>query len=1516
LDIDSWLGRIGLAQYAEIFRANDIDIELLGRLTNDDLKDIGVASFGHRKKLLEAIAELGSAPAASPAPSPVVPAPIPATVAPPPISASVEAAGERRYLTVMFCDLVDSTGIAAQLDAEEWRDLVSAYLEAASAAVTEMGGHVAKKLGDGLLALFGYPVAQENDAERAVRAALSIQRALAELNRKNAGSGKPELCARIGLETGPAVVDAAGEIYGDVANVTARVQALAEPGAVLVTARVQRQVAGLFVAEERGTHTLKGVPEPTALFRLVRASGGGRRSSARQLTPLVGREDEMTMLLRRWERARQGDGQLVMIVGEPGLGKSRLIEEFHARLREVPHTWVEWSCSQLLQNTPLHPIAEWGRQRFGGSDVPAERRLAELEGSLTQVKLDPAENAPLLAPLLDIPLPKDRALILAPEELRRRQLAALSNWVMAGAKVQPVVLAFEDLHWADPTTLDVLRGIAERGALAPLFIVATTRPEFRPPWGMRSHHGTISLAPLDRAQVRGMVAELSARHALPRDVVEDVAARTGGVPLFVEEVTRLLLERGEQGGGIQAIPPTLQQSLMARLDRLGPAREVAQIGSVIGRGFSYALLRDVAGMEDAPLQAALEKLAEADIVLVQGLPPESDYRFKHALIQDAAYENLLKSRRQVLHRRVAEILRDRFAATAAAEPEALAYHFTQTGMADAAIEWWGKAGDQALRRSAFQEAISHLGKAIEMADKATGTVTPRAVPEAAAASQRLKLQTAYGNALLQARGQHSPETQEAFSRARELAGVEEPLQRFSSYYGLWVGGYVRSEKTTMVEAAEAMLKESESRPESAEACIAHRVYGATCWVTGSDAETAKRHLEKALALYDPERDRDLAYRFAQDIGVSALVYLSLVQWVLGESDRSHATMTEALAHAAKINHVPTLVYTNLHAAWLEMIRLDPGRCKPPAEAALAAAREHGLKLWTLLAPQMVAWSNACSTHESADCEQMRRSIADANAQNLFWGEHVGLPLLAECEAAAGQLDSAQATIERSIAETQRTAVRFFEAENYRIRGEILLKRDPASTAPAEEAFLTAIAVAQQQKARSFELRAALALAKLYQSTGRAADADTVLAPALEGFSPTPEFPEIAEAQALIAALAKSDEVKNEADRRQRRFRLQTAYSNALLHGRGMAPPETTAAFAKARELAASISDPAERFSVYYGLWVGPHIRAELAPLREVAEAFLADAERFPGSPEAGIAHRLLGSTCWDQGDYIGARPHLEQALAIYDHERDFHLSASFGYDPGVANKFYLGMVVWALGEVDRGARLVEDSLILALRGGHVPTIALARFYVCVFAAVRGDPDRAAPHAQALLDVEVAHDLPNWLGFANFHLAWAAWRRNPQAIAEMRAGLALEREIDFRLMQPLYGTLLAEVEAEAGQPDAGLRTVDEQLAAIEQTGERWFEAEVHRARGEILLKRAPTNTAPAEQAFLIAIAIAQQQKSRSFELRAAMSMARLWRDLGKRDEARNLLAPVYGWFTEGFDTLDLMEAKALLDELHA
>jgi class 3 adenylate cyclase/tetratricopeptide (TPR) repeat protein len=855
--IADWLEKLGMSEYAQRFAENDIDFTILADLTDQDLEKIGIASLGNRRKILRAIAALKDGSAAAVI-TPVVPIPV-ATAPPMP---AAEVLGERRYLSVMFCDLVGSTSISAQLDAEEWRDLVGAYLDAAMAAVEGMGGHVAKKLGDGLMALFGYPLAQENDAERAARAALSIQRALAEVNRKNADAGKPALNARIGIESGPVVVDATGEIYGDAPNIAARVQALAEPGTVVMTARVQRQVAGLFVVEERGTHELKGVPEPVTLYRLVRASGGGRRVGQRRLTPLVGREEETAMLMRRWERARQGDGQLVMIVGEPGLGKSRLIEEFHPRLREVPHTWVEWSCSQLLQNTPLHPIADWGRQRFGGADIPAEQRLADLENTLALVKLDPAENAPLLAPLLDIPLPQDRAPTLEPEVLRRRQLTALTNWVMAGARTQPAILALEDVHWADPTTLDVLRGIAERGALAPLLVLITARPEFRPPWGMRSHHSTISLTPLDRSQVRHMVGELAARNALPKEVVDGLTERTGGVPLFVEEVTRLLLERGEQGG-MEAIPPTLQQSLMARLDRLGSAREVAQIGAVIGRGFSYPLIRAVADMDDTVLQTALERLAEADILLVQGLPPESEYRFKHVLIQDAAYENLLRSRRQFLHRRVGQTIESRFAEIAESQPELIAQHYTAAAMPEQAIPYWMKAGERALARSAYREPLAYFDRALTLA---------RSLPESPARTRQI-LDLLFLLGETHSRNRNVSEALQTFKEAFELArAVDSPADLARAAVGATVAetftGARALESRPLMEAALAALGEAETVERSR--LLSQFSY--QLWMSGN--------FERADAL--SHQALDLARRLGDSSALYHALYCRLLAFTLGE----------------------------------------------------------------------------------------------------------------------------------------------------------------------------------------------------------------------------------------------------------------------------------------------------------------------------------------------------------------------------------------------------------------------------------------------------------------------------------------------------------------------------------------------------------------------------------------------------------------------------------------------------------
>ncbi len=868
----------------------------------------------------------------------------------PPREAPRQSGAERRHLAVLFCDLVGSTGISASLDAEDWRDLVGGYLDAASEAVAQMGGQVAKKLGDGIMALFGHPIAQENDAERAVRAALSIQRALGEMNRRNAGSGRPELVARIGIAAGAVVVDSAGEIFGDAPNIAARVQALAEPGTVLITARVQRQVAGLFVAEDEGARELKGVSAPVQLFRIVRASGGGRRGGARALTPFVGREEELAMIARRWERALAGEGQLALIVGEPGLGKSRLIEEFHARLKETPHTWVGWSASQLLQNTAMHPIAEWGRQRFG-ADAPADERLADLEGTLRLIGLDPAEHAPLLAPLVDIPLPPGRAASLPPEELRRKQLAALTAWVLAGARSQPVVLAFEDLHWADPTSLDL----------------------------MRAHHSVISLTPLDGTQVARMVAEISTRHALSKEVIEGVNARTGGVPLFVEEVTRLLLERGVEGG-VQAIPPTLQQSLAARLDRLGPAREIAQIGAVLGRDFAYALLASVAavddrgqgGLSEAALRSGLDRLADADLLFVEGAPPEANYRFKHALIQDAAYDSLLRSRRQALHRRAAEVLRDD-PERAAAVPEIIAHHFTEARLDDLAIEWWGKAGDQALRRSAFQEAIAHLGKAIELADKAAPARETR-TPELDA--QRLKLQSDYGRAVAWSRGFGADETKAAFARARELAVAGgESSQRAATHYGVWVGHLVRAEMSLAREAAETFLSEMRGGGPSALLATAHRCLGMTAWLQG-DYAGSRPNLEAAIGMSNPDREREGRKTFGQDTSIIATCYLAQVMWQIGEAGRSRELIAGALQKAEASGHLPTQVNAIDMAAILEVARGDVEAARPLAVRMGQLAAGPGLTLYSSSATLILSWCNARSNGAAVAAERMRAAIAE------------------------------------------------------------------------------------------------------------------------------------------------------------------------------------------------------------------------------------------------------------------------------------------------------------------------------------------------------------------------------------------------------------------------------------------------------------------------------------------------------------------------------------------------------------
>jgi hypothetical protein len=720
-------------------------------------------------------------------------------------------------------------------------------------------------------------------------------------------------------------------------------------------------------------------------------------------------------------------------------------------------------------------------------------------------------------PLVDIPLAEERAAKLAPEELRRRQLAALTAWVLASARSQPVVLAVEDLEWADPTSLDLMQALGERGRTAPLFIIATARPEFRPPWSLRSHHSVISLSPLDRAEVAQMVGELAAPHALSKEVVDRVSERTGGVPLFVEEVTRLLLERGEEDG-TRAIPPTLQQSLAARLDRLGEAREVAQIGAVLGRDFTYALLRAVGGIEDPALQSALDRLADADLLLAESAGPQANYRFKHALIQDAAYDSLLKSRRQALHHRAAEILRDE-PERAAAEPEVIAHHFTEAGLDDHAIEWWGKAGDQALRRSAFKEAMAHLGKAIAMADEAEREAPGHEAKDPALSERRLRLHTDYGHAAMWLKGFAADEMSAAYARAGQFAGpADEAAPRFVAYYAECLTSFMRGKHRQAHAEAEAFLREAEAEGRPTEAGVGRRVLGFVSLLLG-DLQAARKALERTLSDYVHERDRETLFRFGNDTQVSATNFLALTEWHLGELERARQLSEESNRRAAKLGHAASIASALFFKTVLESRRGDITATGLTVEALLALTEELNLKTYTDLGQVYANWVRGKEGDPDAGALGLRPALASYLAQGNKSGAPSFYGLLAELEAMRLDLESALAAVDAGLAIAEDTGEHYTDPYLYRLRGDFLWMRSPGASVPAEEAFQTAIAIANGQGARGYALLASYSVAKLYQSTGRLADAHAVLAAALEGFAPTPEMPEIAEAMLLSARLA-------------------------------------------------------------------------------------------------------------------------------------------------------------------------------------------------------------------------------------------------------------------------------------------------------------------------------------------------------------------------------------------------------------
>jgi class 3 adenylate cyclase len=1017
---------------------------------------------------------------------------------------------------------VGSTEIAAQLDPEEWREAVASYHHAATQAITRFGGYVAQYLGDGVIAYFGWPEAHDNNAERAARAGLATIEAI---SKPNLQPTHPRLSARVGIHSGTVVVGTGAggdaEVFGETPNIAARVQAAALPDSVLITAATHRLVSGLFVVESPEPQTLRGIQVPITLFRVIRPTGvRGRLGAARGLTPFVGREQELRLLLSRWQHTRQGDGQLVLVVGEAGIGKSRLVAEFHDRIRETPHIWMETAGEQLFENSPLRAItgmlSQWLELQAG---VNGGERISHLERALMSAGLKLDETVPLIGELLQLPVgERYPALPLTSEQKRQRLLAALAGWLFGAARLQPLVMVVEDLHWLDPSTLDLQELMAEQGKSAPLMLLYTARPEFRAQWQMRAHHTQIKLDRLSDLDVREMIGLVAARSALARESVDALIERTSGVPLFVEELTRAVLESGgvEHAGG--SIPATLHDSLMARLDRLGAARDTLQLGAVLGTEFAYDLLLAVNPLSENVLQRHLLSLTEAELLYGRGQPPDGSYQFKHALIRDAAYGALLKSKRREVHARIARTMEERFPERAASQPEILAYHYTEAGLIAEAVDNWGKAGKAAIVRSAHAEAIAHLRTALEL------------LPKLPISQERdrteLSLLNDYGVALIVLKGWSVAEVGEVYRRARELCKqLGETARLIRVLFGLSSFHLVRAELQVSHSYAEEMHSLPFDSLDEKMVVIGWSV-GAPKFFIGEFA-TAHENFENAISHYDRRRHRSIAFSVGQDLCATSLAYDAMALLIMGSLARAEERQREAVALARELGYPFTLTHCLTMAAKYCCIRREFDRLPEIVKEAKPLAKEHGFSFYeeTIIAYEIMYLAAKGKTEELKTAMRRATRFSELGfGLALTWG----LSSMAEGLANLGRLNIALLLVNQAFEMMARTGERYAEAELHRIRAVLALKQaDGRECGPAELAFAYADAessfrnaqeIARRQGAKLFELRAATSLSRLLIETSRKDQARGILAAVYNSFTEGFDAPDLRIAHEVLREL--------------------------------------------------------------------------------------------------------------------------------------------------------------------------------------------------------------------------------------------------------------------------------------------------------------------------------------------------------------------------------------------------------------
>jgi class 3 adenylate cyclase/predicted ATPase len=1121
MDVGAWLRSLGLEQYEATFRDNAIDDTVLPSLTLEDLKDLGIGIVGHRRKLLDAIAAL-RADAKWTATDGA------ATIDEPP-----RDAGQRRQVTVMFVDLVGWTALSARSDPEDLREIISEYHKCINEIALRFGGFVARYFGDGVLLYFGFPRAHEDDAERAVRAGLEIVVAV--------GGGiqpRAPLQTRIGIATGLVVVDLIGSgeaqehgMLGDTPNLAARLQEIAEPNMVVIAEGTRRLLGDLFELQDLGAKSLKGMARPVRAWAALRIGSAESRFEAMHttgLTALIGREEEFDLLLRRWATAKTGEGQVVLLSGEAGIGKSRLTASLLERLAGEPHTRLRYFCSPQHTDSAFYPIIRQIEHAAGlaRNDTPQAKhdKLATLLAQTSTSRQD----ATLIAEMLSLPSDGRYPVIeLTPQLRRERTLVALISQMKALAQSSPVLMVFEDAHWADPTSLEQFGRAVGEIPRHRVLLILTFRPEFEPTWIGQPHVTVLTLNRLPPGEVGAMVDDIVGNKPLLDSIRQDIVERTDGIPLFIEEMTKAVLEAESEGAArrtaasvpssAMAVPPSLHASLIARLDRLGPARELAQIGAAIGREFTHALLAAVARKPEAELRSTLDLLIQAGLLFRQGIPPHATYLFKHALVQDAAYDLLLREQRRALHARIVETFEHQFSEIAENQPQLVARHCTEAGQIEKAAELWGKAGQRSLQRSALVEATEQLRRALDQI--ATLPATP------ALRREEIKLQVALISPLLPLKGYAAPETKAAVERARllieraEALGEppEDPLLLFSVLYGFWVANYVAFNGDVMRELAAQFLALAGRQKATAPLMIGHRIMGLSSLVTGDIAD-GRAQLDQAIALYSPFEHRSLATRFGQDVLVASLSLRSWALCVLGLSHAALADTERALKDAREIGQAATLMYALLVASITNVICGNYAAANALVDELTALTNQTGSLFWGAWAILQRGGVLALTGKASDAVQAITSGLAAWRSTGSTAMTPSYLSYLARAHAELGQFSDAARCIGQAMTAIETTSERWHEAEVNRTAGEIALLSPEPDAAKAEVYFERALEVARGQQAKLWELRAAVNMARLWRDQGKRERARDLLGAVCGWFTEDFDAPGLKEAKALLGTL--------------------------------------------------------------------------------------------------------------------------------------------------------------------------------------------------------------------------------------------------------------------------------------------------------------------------------------------------------------------------------------------------------------